>query len=93
MNEGPDFGAFLDTSEPIFERLARYTPKSITSAYCDCGHSSRPGHGAKATNDVKCENDEGVISAMIANAPIYDFTFGRLMELSAAQGCELKAYI
>lgn len=87
---GPDFGTFLDTTEPIFERLNRFsldpTKGGRTSAVCDY-FNPRAGYGAKATTAVKCMNDEDVTKAVCENVEAHEFVFGRLMELANTQGC------
>ncbi|ORY25328.1 hypothetical protein BCR39DRAFT_544313 [Naematelia encephala] len=87
---GPDFGSFADFGETIFERMTRFTPDpervpGKTSAMIDTS-IPRQSAGNKATTVVKCDNDDGVIQAMIDQAEKHDFVFGRLMELADVQG-------
>lgn len=44
----------------------------------------------KATTAVSCQTDSEVIQAMCETMERHDFTFGRVMESSAIQGCELR---
>lgn len=94
---GPDFGAFNDTTEPIFERVNRFVQPSAngtiqsktaqTTAVCDYSNP-KSGHGAKATIAVKCNNDDEILGAMLEHVGQHDLVFGRFMELANVQGCE-----
>lgn len=91
LKAGPDFGDSTNNMEPIVERIGRYqdnSPESRkTSAYCDYG-DPRWLYGAKATTAVRCTSDDDVVNAVVKNAQSHTFVFGRMMELSEAQGCE-----
>ena len=63
-----------------------------TSAVCDY-YNPRAGYGGKATTAIKCSNDEEVSRAICENVGKHDFVFGRLMELSHAQGCEFSVLV
>lgn len=73
------------------ERIGRYmdnSPESPkTSAYCDYG-DPRWLYGAKATTAVRCTSDDDVVNAVVKNVQRHTFVFGRMMELSEAQGCK-----
>ncbi|CAD6570359.1 MAG: hypothetical protein TREMPRED_005740 [Tremellales sp. Tagirdzhanova-0007] len=89
MANGPTFGSFIDSTEPIFERMNRFSVEPSksgrTSAVCDY-YNPRAGYGGKATTAIKCSNDEEVLKAVCENAGRHDFVFARLMELNHAQG-------
>ncbi|KIR50845.1 RNA exonuclease 1 [Cryptococcus gattii Ru294] len=89
LANGPDFGDSINNMEPIVERIGRYqdnSPESRkTSAYCDYG-DPRWLYGAKATTAVRCTSDDDVVNAVVKNAQSHTFVFGRMMELSEAQG-------
>lgn len=89
---GPDFGHFLETNEPIYERMARFivAPANTgkTSAACDYGNMKQ-GHHSKATTAVRCNDDDEVVTAVTEQVHTHDFVFGRMMQLANVQGCEL----
>ncbi|OXG10615.1 RNA exonuclease 1 [Cryptococcus neoformans Tu401-1] len=89
LANGPDFGDSTNNMEPIVERIGRYmdnSPESRkTSAYCDYG-DPRWLYGAKATTAVRCTSDDDVVNAVVKNVQSHTFVFGRMMELSEAQG-------
>lgn len=91
LKTGPDFGDSTNNMEPIVERIGRYmdnSPESRkTSAYCDYG-DPRWLYGAKATTAVRCTSDDDVVNAVVKNVQSHTFVFGRMMELSEAQGCK-----
>ena len=93
---GPTFGSFIDSTEPIFERMNRFSVEPSksgrTSAVCDY-YNPRAGYGGKATTAIKCSNDEEVLKAVCENAGRHDFVFARLMELNHAQGCEHSLFV
>jgi RNA exonuclease 1 len=93
---GPDFGAFNDTTEAIFERVNRFIPTTASSSSSKSGQSSavcdyanlKSGHGGKATTTVKCENDDEILDAMLEHVEGHHLVFGRFMELANVQGCK-----
>lgn len=58
-----------------------------TSVVCDYSNA-KTGHGSKATKSIKCETDDEVVDAMIAETEGHDFVFGRLVELANHTGCK-----
>lgn len=88
---GPEFGNFIDHNEPIFERIARYRgpeKRQRTTAVCD-PTNARTSYASKATDVVRCSNDDELVDAVIDQVESHDLVFARMMDLGTVQGCKL----
>lgn len=87
---GPEFGNFVDHNEPIFDRIARYRgpeKRQRTTAVCD-PTNARTSYASKATDVVRCSDDDELIDAVIEQVQKHDLVFARMMDLGTIQGCK-----